>query len=97
MTKLVIRPRAKRELADIWLHTADNWGIDQADTYVRQIAQAIERTLEFPEAGSPVAGHGEEYRKVRSGSHRAIYRLTEADVIVVRIIHEREDVPDDLE
>jgi plasmid stabilization system protein ParE len=37
-----------------------------------------------------------EYRKVRSGAHRAIYRCTATELVVVRIVHEREDVPDDV-
>lgn len=89
-----LRPRARAELQGIWHYTASEWGIEQADHYVAQITSAIDRAAEMPGTGSAAFGLPSEYRKARAGSHRAIYRCTETHLIVVRIIHEREDVPD---
>lgn len=97
MNKLIIRPAARREITDIWLYTVDRWGTEQADAYVRQIETAITRAREFPNIGSAVYGLPSAYRKMKSGSHRVVYRCTDDTLIVVRILHEHEDVPDEIE
>lgn len=97
MTRLVVRPSARRDLADIWFYTADRWGVEKADEYIRRIESDVGRALDFPRSGSPATGLPEGYRKIRSGSHRIIYRSEGSDLIVVRVIHEREDAPDDIE
>jgi len=37
----VLTPRAQADLDDIWDYTADRWGLDQADTYTRQLWKDI--------------------------------------------------------
>lgn len=84
-------------MAEIWLYTADSWDVDQADAYVRQIAKDIGRALDLSSVGSPVAGLPLAYRKVRSGSHRIIFRRTGQELTVLRVLHERQDLPDEIE
>lgn len=96
MIRLVLRPGARRDLSDIWLYTADQWGVAQAETYTAAIGREIETALAFPETGSPVEGLPRDYRKLRSGKHRIIYRYSDTELIVVRVIHERQDVQNDL-
>jgi toxin ParE1/3/4 len=97
VTKLIIRPIVRRDIAEIWGYTADHWGVEQADAYVRQIEAAIARAQEFPNIGSAVFGLPPAYRKMKSGSHRVVYRHEDDALIVVRVLHEREDVPDEIE
>jgi len=97
MIALVVRPAARHDLADIWTYTATTWGVEQADFYLGQINAQMAKLPTFPEIGGRVEGVPREYRKVRSGSHRIIYRIAGSQLIVVRIVHEREDVPDDLD
>jgi toxin ParE1/3/4 len=97
VNKLVVRPAARREITDIWHYTADRWGVEQADAYVRQIETAIARAQELTNIGSSVYGLPSAYRKMKSGSHRVIYRCADDTLFVVRILHEREDVPDEIE
>ena len=49
---------------------------------------------EFPSADSSQVGLPIGYRKITSGSHRIIYRCTDRELIVVRVIHAGEDVPE---
>lgn len=97
MTRLVITPAARREMTDIWLYTADRWGIERADAYVGQIESKIARALKASGTGGPVAGLPPVYRKLKAGSHRVIYRHTGDELIVVRVLHQRQDVPDEIE
>jgi toxin ParE1/3/4 len=92
--KYFLLPRAREDLQAIWSYTADEWGVDQADYYIGQIVTAFERAVAMPHIGSAVFGLPTEYRKARSGAHRIIYRTKGDQLIVVRILHEREDVPE---
>lgn len=95
--KIVIRPQARADIERVWRFSAKNWGRDHADDYVAQIAKQIEFAASLPGAGSEVYGLPPQYRKVRSGAHRMIYRCTDAELVVVRVVHEREDVAAQLE
>jgi toxin ParE1/3/4 len=83
-------------MTDIWLYTADRWGVERADAYVRRIESKIARALRLPGSGSPVTGLPPAYRKLRAGSHRIIYRHAGDELVVVRVLHERQDVPDEI-
>lgn len=97
MLEVVLRPRAEADLLEIVRYTKAEWGEQQAKRYLTDLRRQIDMAAELPGIGSDVHGLPAEYRKVRSGAHRAIYRCSEAELIVVRIVHEREDVPDDWE
>jgi toxin ParE1/3/4 len=97
MLRIVLRPKAEADIRKISEYTKTQWGKAQAKRYVEDLRQQLKFAAEFPGIGSEAMGLPPEYRKVRSGSHRAIYRCTESELIVVRIVHEREDVPDDIE
>lgn len=97
MLEIVLRPIAAADLLQIARYTEREWGEAQAKRYTEDLRHQIELAAEFPGIGSEAMGLPPQYRKVRSGSHRVIYRCTDTEVIVVRIIHEREDVPDDTE
>ncbi len=97
MLKVVLRPSAEADLLQISKYTKTEWGEAQAKRYVEALQRQIEFAAAFPGIGSGVIGLPVEYRKVRSGSHRAIYRCTETELIVVRVLHGREDVPDEIE
>ena len=97
MLKVVFRPRATQDLLDISNYTKAQYGHAKAKRYLEDLRNQVERVAGFPGMGSDVFGLPPKYRKVRSGSHRAIYRYTETELIVVRVVHEREDVPDEIE
>lgn len=94
---IVLRPRAKADLLAISQYIKAEWGAVQAKRYIEDLRSQIEFAAEFPGIGSDATGLPHEYRKIRSGAHRVIYRCTEKNLIVVRIIHAREDVPDEVE
>ena len=97
MKSYILRPAARAELASVWRYTAAQWGTEQADRYVGDIVRQIELITEFPEMGSHAKGLDDRYRKVRSGYHRVIYRIEEDEVVVVRVLHFKQDVPDEIE
>ena len=82
-----LRDGAKGDLAEIWLTTANRWGVDQAETYVRLIGERVAAICDYPRSNP---AHG-QYRKAASGEHLIFY-LVEDDLIdVVRMLHNRMD------
>ncbi len=97
MLEIVFRPQAEADLNSIADYTIAAWGEAQAKRYILDIRHQIETISQFLGMGSEAFGLSADYRKVRSGHHRVIYRYTETELIIVRILHEREDVPDEIE
>ncbi|MFI2589850.1 type II toxin-antitoxin system RelE/ParE family toxin [Rhodococcus erythropolis] len=93
MSGYLLSPAARADLEEIWDYTAWQWGLEQAEAYVRGIQHAIERTAADPSVGRDCEEIRPGYRRLAAGSHTLYYRLTEDDVVdVVRILHQRMDV-----
>ena len=46
-----LSPRARGDLSRIWDDSAERWGADQADSYIRLLAGGFERLAEDPARG----------------------------------------------
>ncbi len=93
MTRFRLSPAARRDLAQIWSYSADRWGIDQADRYTRQ----IEHDLNAAANGSPLVRPLGRHSRIKSGHHVCVFRKEDGQIIVIRVLHERQDVPDSFE
>lgn len=91
MSRYVLSPRAKDDLEEIYDYSVATWGIEQAEDYVRLLQNAIEVVAEDPRRGRPCHEVRKGYRKYRVGSHMLFYRIVDAGVDVVRILHGRMD------
>jgi len=87
----ILSPRAQLDLDEIWNYTERHWGIDQAETYIRQLWQDIEAVAAKPAIGRPCPEVRAGYYKFRSGSHVLFFRLSKSGIDVVRILHARMD------
>jgi toxin ParE1/3/4 len=87
----VLSPRAQADLDEIWDYTVDRWGLDQAETYTRQLWKDIAIVANRPSLGRECNEVRQDYRMYPSGSHVLFYRQTPDGIDVVRILHERMD------
>lgn len=93
MTVYVLSPRAIEDLSEIWDFSADRWGVDQEDRYVRQIATACRDLAEDRRKGRDAGDIRAGYFRYAVGSHELFYRFGEKrSMEVVRILHKRMDV-----
>jgi toxin ParE1/3/4 len=89
----LLSPAARADVERIWDYTAEHWGVDQAENYLRELQHTIERTVANPRIGRACDEIRAGYRKLASGSHVLYYRVTADDAIdVVRILHQRMDI-----
>lgn len=92
MTGYVLSPRAIDDLSDIWDFSAERWGLEQADRYVRQIATTCRDIAEDRRKGLDAGDIRAGYFRYPVGSHVVFYRFGEGGVLqVVRILHKRMD------
>ena len=91
MTRYILRPRAQRDLDEIWDYSAANWGVDPAEFYVGQIWRVVKILADDPRLGRACDHIRPGYRKYPSGSHFVFYQPIEGGIDVVRILHQRMD------
>ena len=92
MSGIVLSPKAKADLSKIWDYTYSEWGVEQAEKYVRDLWSVMqEQTREFTKSVD-IGDVRKGYRKVRSGSHVIFFKVTREGVVdVVRILHQKMD------
>lgn len=89
--QLRLRPRAEIDLEEIWLYTFENWSIDQADRYVRDLIATMEQLAQGSKVGR-VCTVMDGYHQYAVGSHIVFYRVTARVIDVTRVLHQRMDV-----
>lgn len=97
MLEIVLLRKAETDIIAIAEYTKAEHGEEPAKRYIEDLRRQIEFAAEYPGIGGEAFGLPALYRKVRAGLHRAIYRYTETQLTVVRVLHAREDVPDEVE
>ncbi|MEM6896664.1 MAG: type II toxin-antitoxin system RelE/ParE family toxin [Pseudomonadota bacterium] len=96
MTPLLFTPAARGDLDTIWRYTAEIWGVDQADSYIRAITTTCEGVAQGTRPSQSADHIRAGYRKVASGRHVIFFRQPGAALEVVRILHQRMDITDQL-
>lgn len=91
MRRIVLSPRAKIDLSAIWDYTFSQWGIEQAEKYVRDLWASIEQAAADPGKSIDIGDIRRGYRKMRAGSHVIFFRVVDEGIDIVRILHQRMD------
>lgn len=84
-------PAARHDLGAIWEFTEERWGAAQAETYIVDIREAVERVAAHPELGRPVDELRHGYRRYVVGSHLIFCVQRDHGIDVIRILHQRMD------
>lgn len=85
------RPRAKRDLDQIWTYTFDTFGQAKAIEYVRLLQTALQIVDANPGLARDAHVGRPGLKRYRSGSHVLFFHLEDTYIDVVRILHERMD------
>lgn len=91
MNRYLLTPAAQRDLFAIWDYTAEQWGIRQAEKYIRDLQKAIEDLAEHPQWGRSREEIRDGYRSYTCGKHVVFYRTPPNSIDIVRLLHERMD------
>jgi toxin ParE1/3/4 len=94
MRGYTLSPAARSDLDAIWNYTVDRWGIARAERYILMIRDTCDEPAAGARLGKAIDDVRLGYRKLPVGSHILFYRVDRAGQIeVVRILHQRMDVP----
>lgn len=92
MRKILRSPLALKDAQKIWLHSYETWGETQANHYLIGLDATIKKLAESPEYGLNIHQLRPGYYRYKYESHLIIYRYTQTQLEVVRILHKRMDI-----
>jgi toxin ParE1/3/4 len=83
------------DLDNIYQYSVDTFGVNQAEIYEKEIWQLVESLshnyLIFPECRYLIT-KSKMYRWIILDSHMIIYRITEKEIQVLRILHSKRSI-----
>jgi len=90
-THYSLSPRALDDLDDVWRYTAENWTLDQADSYIDGLVRMFDAIVampeiarERPEFSPPVHIHSHQ-------SHLIVYLVKRDQVVILRVLGGRQN------
>ncbi|MCB1023880.1 MAG: type II toxin-antitoxin system RelE/ParE family toxin [Acidobacteria bacterium] len=93
MPAYIISEKAVEDINRIWIYTAENWSVEQADRYYNLIFDEIEYVAENLESARDFGHIRKGYRYSKVKSHLVFFKITKAkEIEVVRVLHERMDI-----
>jgi len=93
MAKVILRQNAIDDLNEIWDYTFEQWSENQADKYYGTLKFACKEIGANPELGREYAAIKRNLLGFKSGKHIIFYLvISEDEIEVIRILHERMDL-----
>ncbi len=92
-----ISKKALADLEEIWKYTFENWSVERADRYYTLLIEEIKYLCKDSDSGKSMNHVKKGYRTSKVKSHLIFYRISEGNSLeVIRILHERMDIPNQL-
>ena len=93
MQEYIITEKALEDINNIWIYTAENWSVEQADRYYNLIIDEIEYIVENLNMASDVGKIKKSYQYSKVKSHLIFFKKDKTNEIeVVRVLHEGMDI-----
>lgn len=89
MARFLLTARAEADLLEIADYTLRTWGERQCARYLAQLEDCCQRLADHPIIGRSCDHVRPGLRRREQGKHVVFYRRAGADILVVRILHER--------
>ena len=87
-----LRELAIADLEAIWAYTAEQWGVEQAERYLKSLFGCFEDLAENPQLGRRRDEVKAGYRSFPQGRHVVFYVVVPAGIEVIGIVHQSADV-----
>ena len=93
MPEYIISDKALEDINTIWIYTAENWSVEQADRYYNLIIDEIEYIVDNLDMARDFGKIRKSYKYSKVKSHLIFFKKDKSNEIeVVRILHEKMDV-----
>lgn len=91
MTEYALTKTAERDFANIADYTIEKFRISRARRYRNSMCRTFESLAEHPRMGRDYSHVKEGCRRHEHGRHVIYYKVTDSGIIVLRLLHERQD------
>ena len=91
MRRYRLSPAARSDLDEVWTYSAERWGMDRADRYIRDLIGAVEKIASGKRRGRACDDIRPGYFRCACRSHVIFYTLMGKTVDVIRILHQSMD------
>ena len=93
MSQYVISEKAVEDINNIWIYTAENWSVAQADRYYNLIYDEIEFIANNFDMARDFGKIRKSYKCSKVKSHLIFFKKDKMNEIeVIRVLHERMDI-----
>ena len=93
MSEYIISEKALEDINNIWIYTAENWSVKQADRYYNLIIDEIEYIVRNLDMARDFGKIRKSYRYSKVKSLLIFFKKDKTNEIeVVRVLHERMDI-----
>ena len=93
MPEYIISEKALEDINNIWIYTAENWAVEQANRYYNLIIDEIEYIVDNLDMAGDFEKIRKSYRYSKVKSHLIFFKKDKANEIeVVRVLHERMNI-----
>lgn len=91
LTTYRLTPAAQNDLENIWLYTAQEWSVLQADRYADILEDTFERLLFMPEIAHERSEFDPPVRIHPSAEHLIVYKIEDDHLDTLRILGSGQD------
>lgn len=96
MAEYRLSPAAEHDLESIWRYMVRQWNLEQADRYIDLLTTAFAELAESPQTALTCDHIRAGYRRRVVECHMIYFRVTDYGIAIIRVLHERMDVPRNL-
>ena len=86
--RLILAPKARRDLDDIAAYTEHKWGLARRNAYLSSLIETLEHLRISPALGRNRDGIRPGLHSFPSGRHITFYRHSDENLEVIRILHQ---------
>jgi toxin ParE1/3/4 len=90
---LIFSPDAIEDLKDIVAYSVATWGTEQARKYNQKLKSGLTSIRQNPRLGRPHPQLPPQYKVYHVGRHFIVYTVKATNIEIVRVLHDRMDLP----
>ena len=92
MAEYRLTPAAEGDLEGIWLYTAEQWGVNQANRYIDILSATFSELAQHPNTAAACDHIRPGYRRRSVAQHMIYFRITAYGISIIRVLHDRMDL-----
>ena len=85
-----LSPKAQDDMESVWLYTLSQWGHEQTERYIDDLAVAFNLLTSNPRLGKSCENIRTGYRKHPTLRHVTYYREVDYGIEIIRVLHDHQ-------